>query len=112
LTKLRSSVAHFVSSVSMAGARPATDRVSPAGDSWTGFAGGPAYGTVASAPNGKRRDTMRSIITSALLGLGALGLTAASPAQAHASWLSEFLHSQVAPGYYGGPYGPGTSAVP
>jgi hypothetical protein len=42
---------------------------------------------------------MRSFITSALLGLGALGITAAVPAQAQASWLSEALHRRYDPNY-------------
>jgi hypothetical protein len=40
---------------------------------------------------------MRSIITSGLLGLGALGV-AAVPAQA--SWLSEAIRALTGPGYY------------
>src|SRR6476646_3306370 len=38
-----------------------------------------------------KEKVMRRLALSALLGLGTLGLTFAAPAQAHASWLSEFL---------------------
>ena len=47
---------------------------------------------------------MRSIITSVLLGLGALGITAATPASSQASWLSEAMHRRYDPGYYGAYY--------
>jgi hypothetical protein len=47
---------------------------------------------------------MRSIITSVLLGLGALGITAATPASSQASWLSEALHRRYDPDYYGAYY--------
>ena len=51
---------------------------------------------------------MRNLIASALLGAGVVGFMAATPAQAQASWLSEFLHRQFdPPAYYGGNYAPG-----
>jgi hypothetical protein len=43
---------------------------------------------------------MRSIITSVLLGIGALGVTAATPALSKASWLSEAMHRRYDPSYY------------
>src|SRR5437588_4473006 len=53
------------------------------------------------AQSGTGETTMRSIITSVLLGLGALGVTAATPASSQASWLSEAMHRRYDPGYYG-----------
>ena len=46
---------------------------------------------------------MRSLITSLLLGVGALGISAATPASSQASWLSESLHRRYDPAYYYGP---------
>jgi hypothetical protein len=48
---------------------------------------------------------MRSWISSALLGTAVLGASAALPAKADASWLSEALNQTIDP-YYGAPYGP------
>src|SRR5437588_1907654 len=56
------------------------------------------------AQSGTGETTMRSIITSVLLGLGALGVTAATPASSQASWLSEALHRRYDPAYYGPSY--------
>jgi hypothetical protein len=49
---------------------------------------------------------MRSLFLSAALGLGSLGLIAATPSRAEASWLSEALHAYFDPYYYGGYYSP------
>jgi hypothetical protein len=50
---------------------------------------------------------MKSMILSAVLGLGALGLVGATPAKAEASWLSEYLHARFDPTYNAYPYYPG-----
>jgi hypothetical protein len=47
---------------------------------------------------------MRSIITSVLLGVGALGISAVTPAQSQASWLSRAVHRRYDPAYYGPNY--------
>jgi hypothetical protein len=50
---------------------------------------------------------MKSLFVAAALGLGSLGLIGATPSQANASWLSQALHAQFDPNYYGGYYAPG-----
>ena len=42
---------------------------------------------------------MKSLIVSAALGLGALGLVGLTPSKAQASWLSEALHARFDPAY-------------
>src|SRR5262249_62252085 len=47
---------------------------------------------------------MRSLLLSAVLGVASLGVLAAAPAKAEASWLSQALHTMFDPAYYDGPY--------
>jgi hypothetical protein len=48
---------------------------------------------------------MKSLLLTAALGLGSLGLVGATPSRANASWLSEALHARYDP-YYGAYYAP------
>jgi hypothetical protein len=50
---------------------------------------------------------MKSLLLYAAFGLGSLGLIGGLPSQAKASWLSEALHAQYDPYYYGADYQPG-----
>lgn len=60
---------------------------------------------------------MRAFALSVVLGLGAFGLTAATPTQAQASWLSEALDNasfsiNIGGTPYVAPYGPAVAPVP